>query len=54
MTAPLWLKATNLHGWEQKDSAGPEADMPYIDVHFIGKPDAIFNPVGARGAAKSV
>jgi hypothetical protein len=30
------------------------ADVPYIDVHFIGKPDTIFNPVGARGRAKSV
>ena len=26
--------------------------MPYIDVHFIGKPDTIFNPVGARGAGE--
>lgn len=28
------------------------ADIPYIDVHFIGKPDTIFNPVGARGAGE--
>jgi xanthine dehydrogenase YagR molybdenum-binding subunit len=28
------------------------ADVPYIDVHFIGKPDTIFNPVGARGAGE--
>ena len=26
--------------------------MPYIDVHFIGKPDTIFNSVGARGAGE--
>jgi xanthine dehydrogenase YagR molybdenum-binding subunit len=25
------------------------ADVPYVDVHFINKPDTIFNPVGARG-----
>jgi xanthine dehydrogenase YagR molybdenum-binding subunit len=25
------------------------ADVPSIDVHFIEKPDYIFNPVGARG-----
>ena len=28
------------------------ADVPYIDVHFIGQPDTIFNPVGARGAGE--
>ena len=28
------------------------ADVPYIDVQFIGKPDTIFNPVGARGAGE--
>jgi xanthine dehydrogenase YagR molybdenum-binding subunit len=28
------------------------ADGPYIDVHFIDKPDTIFNPVGARGAGE--
>jgi xanthine dehydrogenase YagR molybdenum-binding subunit len=28
------------------------ADVPHIDVHFIGKPDTIFNPVGARGAGE--
>jgi len=28
------------------------ADVPYIDVHFIGKPDTIFNPIGARGAGE--
>src|ERR1700724_2024644 len=28
------------------------ADVPYIDVHFIGKPDTIFNPAGARGAGE--
>jgi xanthine dehydrogenase YagR molybdenum-binding subunit len=25
------------------------ADVPYVDVHFINKPDTIFNPLGARG-----
>src|SRR5260370_9285061 len=30
------------------------ADVPYIDVHFIGKPDTIFNPVEARGAGEIV
>jgi xanthine dehydrogenase YagR molybdenum-binding subunit len=25
------------------------ADVPFIDVHFVEKPDYIFNPVGARG-----
>jgi xanthine dehydrogenase YagR molybdenum-binding subunit len=25
------------------------ADAPFIDVHFVEKPDYIFNPVGARG-----
>ena len=25
------------------------ADVPDIDVHFIIKPDTIFNPLGARG-----
>ncbi len=30
------------------------ADVAYIDVHFIGKPDTIFNSVGARGPEKSV
>ena len=24
------------------------ADVPYIDVHFVGQPDTIFNPIGAR------
>jgi xanthine dehydrogenase YagR molybdenum-binding subunit len=28
------------------------ADVPYIDVHFIGKPDTIFNQIGARGAGE--
>jgi xanthine dehydrogenase YagR molybdenum-binding subunit len=28
------------------------ADVPHIDVHFIGKPDTIFNPIGARGAGE--
>jgi xanthine dehydrogenase YagR molybdenum-binding subunit len=28
------------------------ADVPYIDVHFIGKPDTILNPIGARGAGE--
>ncbi len=28
------------------------AGVPYIDVHFIGKPDTIFNPIGARGAGE--
>jgi len=28
------------------------ADVPYIDVHFIGKPDTIFNSIGARGAGE--
>ena len=28
------------------------ADVPYIDVHFIGQPDTIFNPIGARGAGE--
>jgi hypothetical protein len=28
------------------------ADVPYIDVQFIGKPDTIFNPAGARGAGE--
>jgi hypothetical protein len=28
------------------------ADVPYIDVHFIGKPDTIFNPIGAGGAGE--
>ena len=26
--------------------------MPSIDVQFIGKPDTIFNPIGARGAGE--
>ncbi|MEP7078317.1 MAG: xanthine dehydrogenase family protein molybdopterin-binding subunit [Chthoniobacterales bacterium] len=25
------------------------ADIPYIDVHFVGEPDFAFNPIGARG-----
>jgi xanthine dehydrogenase YagR molybdenum-binding subunit len=25
------------------------ADVPFVDVHFINKPDTIFNPLGARG-----
>jgi len=25
------------------------ADVPYVDVYFIDKPDTIFNPLGARG-----
>jgi xanthine dehydrogenase YagR molybdenum-binding subunit len=25
------------------------ADVPYVDVYFINKPDTIFNPLGARG-----
>ena len=25
------------------------ADVPYVDVHFIDKPDTLFNPIGARG-----
>ena len=25
------------------------ADVPSMDIHFIDKPDTIFNPVGARG-----
>ena len=25
------------------------ADVPFIDVHFLDKPDTIFNPIGARG-----
>jgi xanthine dehydrogenase YagR molybdenum-binding subunit len=25
------------------------ADVPIIDVHFLDKPDTIFNPIGARG-----
>ena len=25
------------------------ADIPQIDVHFVGEPDFAFNPVGARG-----
>jgi xanthine dehydrogenase YagR molybdenum-binding subunit len=25
------------------------ADVPSVDVHFINKPDTIFNPLGARG-----
>jgi xanthine dehydrogenase YagR molybdenum-binding subunit len=25
------------------------ADVPNVDVHFINKPDTIFNPIGARG-----
>ena len=28
------------------------ADVPYIDVHFLGKPDTIFNPIGARRAGE--
>jgi xanthine dehydrogenase YagR molybdenum-binding subunit len=28
------------------------ADVPSIDVQFIGKPDTIFNPLGARGAGE--
>jgi xanthine dehydrogenase YagR molybdenum-binding subunit len=28
------------------------ADVPYIDVHFIGQPDTIFNPIGVRGAGE--
>ncbi|HZC35705.1 MAG TPA: xanthine dehydrogenase family protein molybdopterin-binding subunit, partial [Chthoniobacterales bacterium] len=28
------------------------ADVPYIDLYFIGKPDTIFNSVGARGAGE--
>ncbi len=25
------------------------ADVPHMDIHFINKPDTIFNPLGARG-----
>lgn len=25
------------------------ADVPDIDVHFVGEPDFAFNPIGARG-----
>ena len=25
------------------------ADIPQIDVHFVGEPDFDFNPIGARG-----
>ena len=25
------------------------ADVPEIEVHFVGEPDFAFNPVGARG-----
>ena len=25
------------------------ADVPFIDIHFLNKPDTIFNPIGARG-----
>lgn len=25
------------------------ADIPEIDVHFVGEPDFAFNPIGARG-----
>jgi len=25
------------------------ADIPQIDVHFVGEPDFAFNPIGARG-----
>ncbi len=25
------------------------ADIPFIDVHFVGEPDYNFNPIGARG-----
>jgi xanthine dehydrogenase YagR molybdenum-binding subunit len=28
------------------------ADVPSIDVQFIGQPDTIFNPIGARGAGE--
>jgi xanthine dehydrogenase YagR molybdenum-binding subunit len=28
------------------------ADVPYIDVQFIGQPDTIFNPIGVRGAGE--
>jgi xanthine dehydrogenase YagR molybdenum-binding subunit len=28
------------------------ADVPDIDVQFIGQPDTIFNPIGARGAGE--
>jgi xanthine dehydrogenase YagR molybdenum-binding subunit len=28
------------------------ADVPYIDVAFIDKPDLIFSPVGARGVGE--
>ncbi len=25
------------------------ADIPEIDIHFVGEPDFVFNPIGARG-----
>ena len=25
------------------------ADIPQIDVHFVGEPDFAFNPIGVRG-----
>jgi xanthine dehydrogenase YagR molybdenum-binding subunit len=28
------------------------ADVPFIDVHFLDKPDTVFNPVGARGVGE--
>jgi xanthine dehydrogenase YagR molybdenum-binding subunit len=28
------------------------ADVPFIDVHFIDKPDTIFNSIGARGVGE--
>jgi xanthine dehydrogenase YagR molybdenum-binding subunit len=28
------------------------ADVPFIDVHFLNKPDKIFNPLGARGVGE--
>jgi xanthine dehydrogenase YagR molybdenum-binding subunit len=28
------------------------ADVPVIDVHFLDKPDTIFNPIGARGVGE--
>jgi hypothetical protein len=31
--------------------AGANPDIPEIDIHFVTKPDTIFNPHGARGIA---
>jgi xanthine dehydrogenase YagR molybdenum-binding subunit len=28
------------------------ADVPFIDVRFIDKPDSIFNSIGARGVGE--